>query len=340
MHSTGKMQCIGSTQFLKTTYGAGYRLICQMKPVDSADTKTKHATVTALTTFVKQFIPEAQLAMDEGDDAQNQICLSLPFSSITEFGRFFTEFEAKLDVLQADSFGVQITSLEDVFLKVGEDHSVTPKDDEGEEGARGIGSSRQYQFDFISQTVGITLRRLRYAKNDIVTVPLLGLPIAVAIAAAVIYGEKVLGQDEFLNDTIVALMYMGAYFGVPGLLSEFIIRERVTKLRTVLTVMGCDFKAYWLGTCVYVCFVSSSHDLCCTCCTQSHGCTYVPIRCFLGTLIADYCLLLIPTLFIYVSWFSAGMTDFYSSDGGLCFLIFLIFNLQVSVFCVCVDRYL
>ena len=36
--------------------------------------------------------------------------------------------------------------------------------------------------------------------------------------------------------------------GAPGLLAEFLVRERQDKLRNLLTVMGCDFRAYWLGT--------------------------------------------------------------------------------------------
>ena len=31
-------------------------------------------------------------------------------------------------------------------------------------------------------------------------------------------------------------------------IAENVVRERETKLRDVLAVMGCDFRAYWLGT--------------------------------------------------------------------------------------------
>ena len=33
-----------------------------------------------------------------------------------------------------------------------------------------------------------------------------------------------------------------------ALVVEHVVSERVTKLRNVLTVMGCDLKSYWLGT--------------------------------------------------------------------------------------------
>ena len=36
--------------------------------------------------------------------------------------------------------------------------------------------------------------------------------------------------------------------GVPGIVGDFIVRERLDKLRSLLTVQGCTKYAYWLGT--------------------------------------------------------------------------------------------
>lgn len=55
----------------------------------------------------------------------------LPFSAVKYFSSFFETLESKLPSFKVSNFGVTITSLEDVFLKVGEDHSVTPKSDSG-----------------------------------------------------------------------------------------------------------------------------------------------------------------------------------------------------------------
>ena len=62
---------------------------------------------------------------------------------------------------------------------------------------------------------------------------------------------------------------------VPGLLAEFIVRERELKLRTVLTVMGCDFRAYWIGT-----------------------------------FLADFALLSIVIIVTFSTWFVSDMHDF------------------------------
>jgi hypothetical protein len=53
---------------------------------------------------------------EDGNDAQ--ILFTLPFPSAKMFGGFFTALEKALDELHVTNFGVTITSLEDVFLKV------------------------------------------------------------------------------------------------------------------------------------------------------------------------------------------------------------------------------
>jgi len=136
-----------------------------------------------------------------------------------------------------------------------------------------------------------------FAKNDIVTIPLVGLPIAVAIASAALYANDTISSSTAMKDLTTVLMYVGAYLGIPGLLVEFIVREREDKLRTVLTIMGCDFKAYWIGT-----------------------------------FIADFILMSLPVASLYLSWLAADMSDFTTNVGGLCWFIILIFTVQLISF--------
>jgi hypothetical protein len=168
----GSLECIGSTQFLKSTYGAGYKLIfdstpLQLKKILSTSSLTSIVSAPAaavaapaaagsepsgldldklskLTKFVLDGIPGAKYE-DDSVSADNQITYILPFESVKYFGQFFTKLENNLGDLGLTNFGVTITSLEDVFLKVGEDHTVTPTG----EGNRGIGSDRQYQSNFM-----------------------------------------------------------------------------------------------------------------------------------------------------------------------------------------------
>jgi ATP-binding cassette, subfamily A (ABC1), member 3 len=137
--SLGQLQCMGTTQFLKTTYGAGYKLVFD-KEEDMAG-----KDLAALTDYVQAGVPGATYNMEESSDVQ--AVYMLPFDSIKHFGAFFTRLSAELDTLQVKKFGVMITSLEDVFLKVGEDHSVTPQ--VGHDYLpKGIGAERAYASNF------------------------------------------------------------------------------------------------------------------------------------------------------------------------------------------------
>jgi hypothetical protein len=110
--SLGELQCIGSTHFLKSTYGAGYNLIFD---------KLSNATASQvydLTQFIQSHIPSATYNPPHNTDAEIQLQYTLPFDSVSKFGPFFLALDENLDTLCVSKYGVTITSLEDVFLKV------------------------------------------------------------------------------------------------------------------------------------------------------------------------------------------------------------------------------
>lgn len=295
--SLGELQCMGSSQFLKTTFGAGYKLI-----VEPTEVEFTSDGLSALTDFVKEGIQGA--AYDLEDSNENQAVYLLPFDAVSNFGPFFTLLEGKEKELGVQQFGVQITSLEDVFLNVGADHSVTPHEDGDEEGGGssnavlgGIGEDRKYEANFLSQVIGLCKRKLSYCKNDIVTIPLVLFPLAAIIAAAVLNAQEVISTSDDSNAIISVAIYVAAYLAVPGSLAAFIVQEKVDKLRNVLTVMGCTFEAYWLGS-----------------------------------FIADYFLLSLTTSVMFLTWFTASMENFYEAYYGLSFLFVLLFNAYLLAF--------
>jgi ATP-binding cassette, subfamily A (ABC1), member 3 len=136
--SLGMLQCVGTSQFLKTTYGAGYNLIFD------TDADIMPSDIAQLTDYVRSGIPGAVFDQKNSHDVQTSF--TLPFDSVKHFGEFFTRLQIDLPTLRGvKKFGVMITSLEDVFLKVGEDHSVKRKG--GIE--QGIGSTRSYNSNFL-----------------------------------------------------------------------------------------------------------------------------------------------------------------------------------------------
>jgi hypothetical protein len=168
--SLGELQCIGSTQFLKSTFGAGYNLIFDKLPTATP------TQVQELTSFIQTYLPDAVLHVSDTSELEIQLQYTLPFDSVTKFGQFFLELDDNLSSFCVSKYGITITSLEDVFLKVlptsvphllcsplplllfvsppltfhfvqvGEDHSVKPKGNE----KTGIGSNRSYQVNTLS----------------------------------------------------------------------------------------------------------------------------------------------------------------------------------------------
>ena len=55
------------------------------------------------------------------------------------------------------------------------------------------------------------------------------------------------------SNLITAVICTAGFIPIVALLVEHVAEERVSKLRNVLTVMGCDLKSYWLGTLVSSC---------------------------------------------------------------------------------------
>ncbi|XP_070068185.1 phospholipid-transporting ATPase ABCA3-like [Drosophila takahashii] len=110
----GKLQCLGSTFFLKKQYGSGYRLIC----VKDDDCRTNK--VTAL---LNRYIPGLQPVLDIGAELSYQ----LPDRYSPKFEEMFNELEERSDDLHLNGYGVSITSLEEVFMKVGAEQDSTAK---------------------------------------------------------------------------------------------------------------------------------------------------------------------------------------------------------------------
>ena len=102
----GQIECIGSSLFLKERYGVGYNLV-----VD----KTTREDVPEIELFVRERIPSA-IKLQE---VSSEVSFQLPKEAANLFKEFFIEFDNMKDELQVRSYSVGITTLEEVFLKIG-----------------------------------------------------------------------------------------------------------------------------------------------------------------------------------------------------------------------------
>ncbi|XP_045155423.1 cholesterol transporter ABCA5 [Echinops telfairi] len=102
--SQGMLKCVGSSIFLKSKWGIGYRLSMYID---------RYCATESLSSLVKQHIPRA--TMLQQDD--QQLVYSLPFKDMDKFSGLFAALDTHSS-LGIISYGVSMTTLEDVFLKL------------------------------------------------------------------------------------------------------------------------------------------------------------------------------------------------------------------------------
>ncbi|KAL1437905.1 hypothetical protein MTO96_048592 [Rhipicephalus appendiculatus] len=105
--SNGIVQCCGSPFFLKKNLGAGYHMAIVKKP--TCDTRAVMDVVIA-------FAPSAELESNVG----TEMALRIGRCDQPAFKHLFSHLEENKEKLGIASFGVSVTTLEEVFLRVGD----------------------------------------------------------------------------------------------------------------------------------------------------------------------------------------------------------------------------
>lgn len=130
----GELQCMGSSLFLKGLYGVGYTLTVMKKDrghnYDSGNRNNSswggllspgRAVAApgdgkdALEALVLEYVPEALTVSKVGKERNYR----LPFTSASKFVDMFREIDARKEELDVAGYGVSVTTLEEVFLRVG-----------------------------------------------------------------------------------------------------------------------------------------------------------------------------------------------------------------------------
>jgi ABC-type multidrug transport system ATPase subunit len=120
--SFGRLVCAGSPEFLKHRFGTGYALTVALDEKLSAKYDGAAAN---LVDFVQGVIPSATLVGTNGQD----VTIRLPFNTTKSFPDLFGRLENNLSSLGATTFGVAMTTLEDVFL------AISRRESESQEGS-------------------------------------------------------------------------------------------------------------------------------------------------------------------------------------------------------------
>jgi len=107
--SDGKMRCCGSPLYLKSRFGVGYYLNLVKQPgLMSAEHSQQ------VTAFVKSYVGTAQLL----NDIPGEIAFQMPLSEVPHFKDMFLDLDQRMGALGLHSYGVSVTTLEEVFLRV------------------------------------------------------------------------------------------------------------------------------------------------------------------------------------------------------------------------------
>lgn len=100
----GHLKAVGSSFFLKKKFGLGYRLVC---------VKAAECVPNKVTDLLSQYIPDIEVETNIGFE----LTYVLKKDYASRFKTIFADLETKLVELKIDSFGVSLTTLEEVFLK-------------------------------------------------------------------------------------------------------------------------------------------------------------------------------------------------------------------------------
>jgi ATP-binding cassette, subfamily A (ABC1), member 3 len=99
----GKLEVTGTSIYLKNHYGIGYSLTCVLN---------EQCNVDELFDYITKCIPESEMKPRRG----NEQTFILPYSKVELFSDFFKHFNLK--EWNVESFGLSITTLEEVFLQI------------------------------------------------------------------------------------------------------------------------------------------------------------------------------------------------------------------------------
>lgn len=102
----GRLRTVGSSFFLKKKFGAGYRLICVKRP---------GFQTTSILNVVNEYVPEATLE----SESQTEATFVISEDKLPLFEHIFKKLEDSSEELHISSFGCSLTTLEEVFLKLG-----------------------------------------------------------------------------------------------------------------------------------------------------------------------------------------------------------------------------
>jgi len=163
----GKIQCLGRPLFLKNRFGVGYSLtIVKNTILDPSEPIIK---------FIKSYIPEAKIT----SNASAELSMQLPLETVGKFKALFEGIDKNLKDLKISSYGVSVTTLEEVFLNVSKITGISHNKKDNPSETSHIQNHEEEDFDLESERItgrwklftthfaALFIKRYRYFKRDV-----------------------------------------------------------------------------------------------------------------------------------------------------------------------------
>ncbi|XP_036925868.1 ABC-type organic anion transporter ABCA8 isoform X2 [Sturnira hondurensis] len=129
--SKGKLKCAGSSLFLKKKWGIGYHLSLQLNEM---------CVKEKITSLVTEHIPDAKLSAE----SEGKLVYTLPLETTNKFPELYEDLDLHSD-LGIETYGVSMTTLNEVFLKLEGESTIDEPDIAtlGEAQAEGAGDTER-----------------------------------------------------------------------------------------------------------------------------------------------------------------------------------------------------
>ena len=118
--SRGELKCCGSPMYLKSMYGSGYNLILTRRSNGESEPSFSGNNLSENTnqifSLINRHIPNAKLS----SEIASELNFILPKDDSVKFPELLFDLETNKESLHIVNIGISITTIEDVFLKIGE----------------------------------------------------------------------------------------------------------------------------------------------------------------------------------------------------------------------------
>jgi ATP-binding cassette, subfamily A (ABC1), member 3 len=167
--SEGTLRTVGSSFFLKKTFGTGYKLICEKDALCDSN---------LILDVLREYASDAQIE----SDTQGEVVFNISEQYLTIFHYIFKKLEDEAGRLRISSFGCNLSTLEEIFLKLGTETHHEDDNIESMSEMDATGSTMIFLNDFngittstglpliLNQMVAIIMKKLFYLRENYLTI--------------------------------------------------------------------------------------------------------------------------------------------------------------------------